>query len=299
MINYLKKIELWKILACLPLLVGLARAVHFALTGYMVPDEAYYYSSIFVWFKSGKLLFPYGRYFFQFMLFGLAILFNLNTVGKFYTVAPIFLSAISCLTIYVGVKIVEKKDPDFKQKWIVPLLFVLSPTYLILTPLILTEVTAILIMMCILYVYLHAEESGKLIHVALTGLLVVLVCYWREFLFVIPLGVSLRYIFKKKYRYFLVFILFTFLLGSQTYGRSLIVFSKVLSSSSSKLSEMEVNITSNENINIALQKFVENIILALAVKLLVRYAERQFQKRNRNWLEDGLKVGQSGLVFMR
>lgn len=259
MINYLKRIELWKVLACLPLLVGLARVIHFIYTGYMVPDEAYYYSSIFVWFKSGKLLFPYGRYFFQFILFGLARILNLNTVEKFYTIAPIFLSVISCFNIYIGVKIVEKKDPDFKETWVVPLLFVLSPTYLVLTPLILTEITAIFIMMITLYVFLHAEESGKLIHVALTGLLVGLVCDWREFLFVVPLGISLRYMLKKKYRHFLVFILLTFLFGSQTYGRGLIVFSKALASSSSNLSDINTNITSNENLNIAINKTTKAI----------------------------------------
>lgn len=204
MFQKLKSIEKWKYLACLPLLIGLIRVIHFILTGYFLPDEATYLSCVIHYFNDGNLFFYGPRQLFQFLILGISILFNLSTPEKFVPFFVLLTSVLSCLSIYLSVKISEKLVPNFTEKWLVPLLFILSPIYCVIGVLILTECISIFFALLTIYIFIHPKNWSRSI---LMGVFCGLCYHYREPLFIIPAYIILWFIYHKEIKNTIVFLL--------------------------------------------------------------------------------------------
>ncbi len=215
MTERLKKIEMWQILTCMPLLIGVARAIHFSFTHYLLPDEVVYTTCIFYWFQGKGVLMFGSRRIFQLMLLGVSILFNLNTPGKFVPVLSIFMSIFGCLTLYFGSKIAEMYG--LKERWIVPLLFLITPVWSVLTPLILTEVFSILLLTLVVYMFLKAEQ-GKIVHMLLSGVLCGVAYQFREPSAIVFAFGILFLLYHKQFKKGLVFGLSFMLFGASSFN---------------------------------------------------------------------------------
>lgn len=201
MIEKLKEIEKWKILVCMPLLIGLARVIHFSYTHYFLPDEATYLSCVIHYFNDGKFMFYGPRQLFQFMILGISILLNLNTPERFVPFFALFSSILACLTIVLSVKITQREVPEFKEMWFVPLLFLLSPTFCVVSGLILTEIFGVFFSVLTVFVFVHRKN---MFHVFLMGLFSGLCYHYREPLFIIPTYIMMHFLYHKQLKNILV-----------------------------------------------------------------------------------------------
>jgi len=202
-IEKLKGIEKWKVLVCAPLLIGLARAIHFRYTGYFLPDEATYLVCVIQYFIDGRFLFYGPRQLFQFGILGLSIVLNLNTAEKLIPFFAISSSIFSSLTLFLSVKIVQKQIPEFKEEWFVPLLFLLSPAFCVVSGLILTEIFGIFFSVLTIYVFFHRKN---IFHIFLLGLFGGLSYHLREPLFIISVYIILHFLYHKQLKNVLAFL---------------------------------------------------------------------------------------------
>ena len=169
---------MWHILCCLPILVGIARAVHFTFTHYFLPDEMVYTSSIYYWFQEGSFQLFQARKMFQLFLLGIAVLFRLDTPDVFIPFFSIFLSLFSSLSMFFGVKI--SRMYGLEEKWLVPLLFLISPIFMALSGLILTENLTIFLLIFTCYIYLKYVENKEVSYLVVSGVVCGLGCRFKE-----------------------------------------------------------------------------------------------------------------------
>lgn len=197
------KIEKWKILVFVPLLIGVARVVHFGYTGYFLPDEATYLASVMYYFNDGNLLFYGPRQLFQFLILGFSVIFNLNSTEKIIPFFAMFSSVIASLTLFLSVKIVQKEFPEFEEEWVVPLLFILSPAFCVVSGLILTEIFGMFFSILTIFVFVHRRS---IFHTFLLGFFGGISYHFREPLFIVTVYIILHFLYHKQFKDILAFV---------------------------------------------------------------------------------------------
>lgn len=179
----------WPILCGVPLIVGVLRVVHFHVTGYVLPDESTYLYSTVNYFQTGRVVYAPSRLSMQFLMLGLSVLFNLSSVERLFTFFPLFFAGLSCLIMYLCVKIVEHHYPEFADQWVVPVLLLLSPAFVVMSPLILTELLGIFFTVVTIYMFVIGDTHPILLGVMCGGAYI-----FREPYLLLPIIVSLYFV---------------------------------------------------------------------------------------------------------
>lgn len=116
-------------------------------------------------------------------------------------------SSLASLTLYVSVKILELESPKFTEKWLVPLLFLLSPMFVVISGLILTEVLGILLAVSAIYVFISKRGKFNNWNIIQLGLIGGGAYHLREPLVVISIYILLHLLYNKKLLKCSIFIL--------------------------------------------------------------------------------------------
>jgi len=187
------KLKIEYLFYSLPFVIAFSRIIHLLYTGYIIPDESNYASMSIIFHETGQVLIDQGREIYQYILLYFSIVFGLDDIYKMIFFMSFLTSLFASSTLYLCNKILKKLYPDFKDRWFILLSFFLSPMYVVLIGIGITEIFSIFLIMASIYVY-YCEKNPLCF-----GLLLGLGYSIREPLALIVLFFSMEFIYNREW----------------------------------------------------------------------------------------------------